>query len=432
MPVKDLRKWSTKTLYTQQETHPGVNPPFNDFQQSTASKTVPEGVIRSWENTPNYWATVGLNSHRVKIKWRRGRPYVTLEKKRVPLMARQLAYMRNSQSGSFYVETVPDYSSNVWNKHVWFGDIEALRGEWHPEVPEILPDWELILKARSRLQDERTWRAPVFLAEAGKSVEMITDAAQRLARAAREAKKLNWWAVYDALGVSPKEADRFKGRLKSNADAFSSNWLALQYGWKPLLMDMDSAAQSLAALQSVRPSQQFPTEVRVRLQRAKTFDSGVTLQVSPDIECYGRLSVSVSKVLVMKAWVSNPQIYNAASLGLTNPAAIAWELVPFSFVADWFLPIGDVLNSIDALHGMTVGDCYIGVKRTSTFEAKSLSSRWFNGKSSVNGTSSRLEVLRRTDVSPSAYIPSSIPLSFDIGTTRATSAITLLHQLLKK
>lgn len=28
-------------------------------------------------------------------------------------------------------------------------------------------------------------------------------------------------------------------------------------------------------------------------------------------------------------------------LGLTNPELVAWELVPYSFVADWFIPLGD-------------------------------------------------------------------------------------------
>lgn len=40
-----------------------------------------------------------------------------------------------------------------------------------------------------------------------------------------------------------------------------------------------------------------------------------------------------------------------AALGLTNPASVAWELVPFSFVVDWFAPVGDWLNALDATLG---------------------------------------------------------------------------------
>jgi hypothetical protein len=32
-------------------------------------------------------------------------------------------------------------------------------------------------------------------------------------------------------------------------------------------------------------------------------------------------------------------------LGLINPAVVAWELVPFSFLVDWFIPVGKFLDS---------------------------------------------------------------------------------------
>lgn len=39
---------------------------------------------------------------------------------------------------------------------------------------------------------------------------------------------------------------------------------------------------------------------------------------------------------------------NMSTLGLTNPIDVIWELTPWSFVLDWFLPIGPWLNSLDA------------------------------------------------------------------------------------
>jgi hypothetical protein len=35
----------------------------------------------------------------------------------------------------------------------------------------------------------------------------------------------------------------------------------------------------------------------------------------------------------------------AATLGLLDPELVAWELVPFSFVADWFIPIGQWMEA---------------------------------------------------------------------------------------
>jgi hypothetical protein len=42
-----------------------------------------------------------------------------------------------------------------------------------------------------------------------------------------------------------------------------------------------------------------------------------------------------------------------ASLGLTNPLELIWERIPYSFVVDWFLPIGGWLSTLDADFGWT-------------------------------------------------------------------------------
>lgn len=58
----------------------------------------------------------------------------------------------------------------------------------------------------------------------------------------------------------------------------------------------------------------------------------------------------------VKLWlkISNPQLSQLQQLGLTNPALVAWELVPFSFVFDWFISVGQYLQGITALHGVTI------------------------------------------------------------------------------
>jgi hypothetical protein len=38
--------------------------------------------------------------------------------------------------------------------------------------------------------------------------------------------------------------------------------------------------------------------------------------------------------------------------GLINPLDIAWELVPWSFAIDWFVPIGNTLKAITAGCGL--------------------------------------------------------------------------------
>jgi hypothetical protein len=58
----------------------------------------------------------------------------------------------------------------------------------------------------------------------------------------------------------------------------------------------------------------------------------------------------------MKAYFKfNPEVTDLlAQTGFTNPANVIWELVPFSFVVDWFIRIGDYLNACTKLDNLTV------------------------------------------------------------------------------
>jgi hypothetical protein len=51
-------------------------------------------------------------------------------------------------------------------------------------------------------------------------------------------------------------------------------------------------------------------------------------------------------------------LYLLSQLGLANPAAVAWELVPFSFVVDWFTDAGTFINSFTDFLGCSVTNSY--------------------------------------------------------------------------
>ncbi len=56
--------------------------------------------------------------------------------------------------------------------------------------------------------------------------------------------------------------------------------------------------------------------------------------------------------------ISNPNLYLANNLGLANPAIVVWELIPFSFVVDWFVTVGQFLENGSAWLGLTVTKPY--------------------------------------------------------------------------
>jgi hypothetical protein len=40
-------------------------------------------------------------------------------------------------------------------------------------------------------------------------------------------------------------------------------------------------------------------------------------------------------------------------IGFDNPISLAWEILPYSFVLDWFLPIGDFLDGLNRWKGLS-------------------------------------------------------------------------------
>ena len=54
--------------------------------------------------------------------------------------------------------------------------------------------------------------------------------------------------------------------------------------------------------------------------------------------------------------LNNSFVRTLTQIGVTNPASIVWELVPYSFVLDWALPIGEWLGLMDADFGWSFRD----------------------------------------------------------------------------
>jgi hypothetical protein len=54
----------------------------------------------------------------------------------------------------------------------------------------------------------------------------------------------------------------------------------------------------------------------------------------------------------------SPMLSFLAQTGFTNPINLVWEILPFSFVADWFIGIGPYLEALSAWDGLTFIDGY--------------------------------------------------------------------------
>lgn len=173
-------------------------------------------------------------------------------------------------------------------------------------------------------------------AEGKKTIDMAKKALKTCANVVRALKHGNLSGARRALAIN--------GHTFTSRDV-SGRWLELQYGWKPLLSDVHEAAKAYHALAG---------PVRSERVHASHHDGWPVIgPVSPsNVSGNGWCGRSYSYVHILTEALSTPR-----SLGLLDPVSVAWEMLPYSFVADWFIPIGtylDNLSIIPQLKGITV------------------------------------------------------------------------------
>lgn len=172
----------------------------------------------------------------------------------------------------------------------------------------------------------------VAYAERRSTYRLISDNTTKVSTAIDHLNQNDLRGAAESLGA---ELDR--KRHSRFTRGLGPKWLELIYGWQPLLSDIHGA---LIAHQSLKPASYWVKS------SIKTNESKTVGNISSDIE-----TLVTYKALMT---VTNPIESAAQKLGLTNPALLAWELVPYSFVFDWFLPVGGYLESLDRMSGQTM------------------------------------------------------------------------------
>lgn len=206
-------------------------------------------------------------------------------------------------------------------------------------TPSTSLETRAVLEALSDLKNQKVDLA-TNIATANQTANLVADIFTTIAKARRAWKRKDFRRAAELLRL---------GR-RGNAQ-LPRDWLWYQYGVKPLLMDVHGAMESLYEAVNKRPDLWMVSgkgRAGESLYIEEFYLGGPGQMDSLKGTSTGRQSVFVR----IDAGPTNALLSAAASLGLTNPAQVIWELTPFSFVIDWALPIGDYFSTLDATFGL--------------------------------------------------------------------------------
>lgn len=188
-------------------------------------------------------------------------------------------------------------------------------------------------------------------AQYGQTTKLITKSLGRITGAISALKKGKYKLMENMLWGAKKPVYR-KGGGPSPTKTLAENWLEVQYGWKPALKDIQDSMRILTEYFKA------PTTV------VRTAKAGSRVeQMTRVILTYNSISIGVfvEKTITNHSFGIRYKVDDKlksllSQTGFTNPLNLAWEVLPYSFVADWALPIGPWLESLSSYEGLSFID----------------------------------------------------------------------------
>lgn len=177
-----------------------------------------------------------------------------------------------------------------------------------------------------------SFEAAVAISQLPLALHMIADSASRIAMSIAYLRQGKYSKAARIIGAPPPK--------KQIGDGIASRILEVQYGWRPLINDVYNGAEAVAAMMHHDRKVVYKISTRKKIEIPKPNLSGITFT-----------SRTAEHLYAITAYIS--ESLGNQNLDLWDPAKVAWELLPYSFVCDWAFPIGQYLEARGAASRLT-------------------------------------------------------------------------------
>lgn len=388
--------------------------PYEQYRRNTpTSAWVRDGANRLNKSSGGYTTVTkpASSRHRIKGAWL-ARPYARTVVYQPDVGGEMMWWKdppgpnaRQGRSvGDYWSPNASNWSNMLKSSGTFSAELDNLR---------IRAEVECMLKLNSSDLDAGT-----ALAESRQTLGMLSDATADLSSSVMHASRGNWSAVTRRFG-KPK---------RRGGSSVSERWLEYQYGWLPLMGDIYGLHSELQ--KGLLKRHQTLSATRKVQSSSSTSLTWSAADIGGTVYFDATLGVTVNLV----ARVSDPFLAKLSALGLLNPAAVVWERVPWSFVVDWVVPVGNSIRAFTAPIGL---EFFTGSRTYRTFvksrgpwayQATSTAGRMIKSQPAESGAKGiRIERAVYTAFpSPSLYYRNPFT------TTRVANALALIDSNLRR
>lgn len=218
-------------------------------------------------------------------------------------------------------------------------------------------------------------RLDVYLQDAKKRSEKAvktTRLSQTVARSKNSRKSSKTISPKDrirsARNLRAQQARMLRDeRKRSVKRALADSWLEASFGWLPLLSDVDSGAKALARLNYLmyQPLEEVTARGRQDIILDQTGGSGTSGTATWAHDNRTRIELTVQYKAGIKTAAPHARPFAEFGLMPSDFLPTAWELIPWSFVADYFTNIGDIIEGY-SFNRADVAWCARTTRRMST------------------------------------------------------------------
>lgn len=163
-----------------------------------------------------------------------------------------------------------------------------------------------------------------------------------------------WHKTVDMVEALAKDIANKMKRAGSRRQVHNM-WLEYRYGWRLLVMDIYDGLcavhdrrlnHSVMSVQAgATKTYDFPPIIRNENMGTRYINNGMKTQFSLKRDYVIGLDYTI------RFRESSAQLGGLQQFGITNPLGLAWELIPYSFVIDWLIPVSDYLSKLDTWVG---------------------------------------------------------------------------------